>query len=574
MRADERVRSFESTIDDWAKYLSLFRSYPDLFIDFVLPTDSKFELLLFQRIMLRVMFRYRKTFLTYTRGSSKSFTQILGKYIECILYPNAKIMITAPQKQMAAQIAQQNIEAIWGFMPILKNELKEKGIKFEKDYTKLFFRNGSVLDVVANSESSRGLRRTGLSVEEVIHERFDEESFNTVILPIMANTRYSPLGGEDPYELHKKVTIVTTAGTKQSFAFNLLKEYMYDMVKYNPKTDPPEKSAYIIGSSYEMATKYETKSGFKLLSLSYINDLKESPNFNPISFLREYGSVWSGSSENSLVDLETFRKARVLDKAEEKAVKDKNVEYVLSYDVARSEGNANAQSALVVIKITPKGDGTYTKHVVNIYTFEGSHFRQQAIFLKQKVNDFRARVLVVDANGLGQGLVDQLVLEVDSNPPYEVVNDERYIKYKTANSIPMVFAIKSQSKDTKASDIHNLFIQWMANNQVKFLESESQAKGRLVSSKKDVESFTELLRPFVMTDFLQEEIMNLDYKQSGNNTEVRQVSKSIQKDRFSALEYGLFWIYLEEKRNLTLREEDIGDIESFFMGRKARTTIR
>lgn len=66
------------------------------------------------------------------------------------------------------------------------------------------------------------------------------------------------------------------------------------------------------------------------------------------------------------------------------------------------EGNQNAQSALVVIKLTPRGDGTYSKHVVNIYTFEGSHFREQALFLKQKVNDFRARILVIDGNGLGE----------------------------------------------------------------------------------------------------------------------------------------------------------------------------
>jgi hypothetical protein len=522
---------------------------PDLFVDFILPEDSQFKLMLYQRMMLRVMFRYRKTFLTYTRGSSKSFTQILGKYIECILYPNSKIMITAPQKQMASSIAQQNIESIWTFIPILKNEVRQ--IRFEKDYTKLIFHNGSVLDVVANNESSRGLRRTGLSVEEIIHERFDEENFNTVILPIMANNRFPSCGGEDPYELHKKITIVTTAGTKQSFAFNLLKEYLYDMVS--------GKSAYIMGSGYELATS------FGLLSLDYINDMKESDNFNPISFQREMGSIWTGSSENSLVDLETFRKARVLKEAEDKAVSDKNIEYVLSYDVARAEGSMNAQSALVVIKLIPKGDGTYSKHVVNIYTFEGTHFREQALFLKQKVNDFRARMLVVDANGLGQGLIDQLVLEIDSNPPYEVVNDDRYKKYKTANSIPIIYAIKSQSKETNESDMNSLFMRWVGNNQVKFLESESQAKARF--KNKDQSKLAEYLRPYTMTDFLQEEIMNLEYKASGHRIEVKQISKSIQKDRFSALKYGLFYVYLLEQKNKTEREQNIGDISAFFMGR-------
>jgi hypothetical protein len=552
---EDRRRSFESVIEDWRKYISLWRSYPDLFIDFITPPDSSFKLFLYQRFMLRVMFRYRKTFLTYTRGTAKSFTEILGKYIECILYPNSKIMITAPQKQMASNIAQQNIENIWNFLPILKNEVRKE--KFERDYTRLIFHNNSVLDVVANNESSRGLRRTGLAVEEIIHEKFDEENFNTVILPIMANNRYPACGGEDPYELHKKITVVTTAGTKQSFAFNLLKEYLYDMVN--------GKSAYIMGAGYELATS------FGLLSLDYINDMKESENFNPLSFQREMESVWTGSSENSLIDLETFRKARVLKEAEEKAVSDKSIEYVLAYDVARSEGSANAQSALVVIKLIPKGDGTYSKHVVNIYTFEGTHFREQALFIKQKVNDFRARMVVVDGNGLGKGLIDFLVLEIDSNPPYEVVNDDRYKKFKTANSVPLVYVISSQSRETNASDIHNLFIRWINDNQVKFLESESQAKARF--KNKDESKLAEYLRPYTMTDFLQEEIMNLEYKQSGHRTEVRQISKTIGKDRFSALEYGLFYVYQLEKKNKTEREESLGDISSFFMGRGARHFI-
>jgi hypothetical protein len=234
------------------------------------------------------------------------------------------------------------------------------------------------------------------------------------------------------------------------------------------------------------------------------------------------------------------------------------------------EGNANAQSALVVLKLIPRGDGTYSKHVVNIYTMAGVHFREQALFLKQKVNDFRASMLVVDGNGLGQGLIDQLILEIDDSPPYEVVNDDRYKKFKTENSIPMIYVIKSQSKETNASDIHNLFIRWISNNQVKFLESESQAKARF-RGKED--KLSDYLRPYIMTDFLQEEIMNLEYKQSGHRTEVRRISSQIQKDMFSALEYGLFYVYQMEQRNKVQREQNLGDISAFFMGRGVRKFI-
>lgn len=377
-------KTIDATIDDWRKYLSLFRSYPDLFIDFILPKESIFQLFFFQRVILRIMLRYRRTYFTLTRGASKSFLQILAKIIECILYPNIKIALTAPQKNMATGIAQQTINAIWEFIPALRAEVRS--FHFGDNNTKLIFWNGAVFDIVINNPSSRGLRKHGVAVEEIVHEGFDEDSFNEVIIPTMAHSRTPACGGKDPYELRSKISIATTAGTKQSFAYELLMEYLRDMVQ--------GKSAFILGSSYEMPV------AFDLLDLGDINARKESPTFNPVAFLREYGSVWSGSSDKSLVDLETFREARILKVAEHKAVKDKNSEYVLAYDVARSTGGA--QSALVVIKITPKEDGTFSKHVVNIFSLQGTHFKEQAKFVKQKVVDFRARVLVIDANGLGK----------------------------------------------------------------------------------------------------------------------------------------------------------------------------
>lgn len=156
--------------------------------------------------------------------------------------------------------------------------------------------------------------------------------------------------------------------------------------------------------------------------------------------------------------------------------------------------------------------------------------------------------------------------DLDANPPYSVINDKIYDKYKTPESVPMIYSIKSQRANQRASDIHDIFFRWVGNKQVKFLHSESEAKGNYKGAK---ESEVEYLRPFTMTDLLQEEVMNLEYKQSGNNTEVTQVSRAIQKDKFSALEYGLFWIYLEEKENVVRNKNSTSDASMFFMGRGA-----
>lgn len=316
------------------------------------------------------------------------------------------------------------------------------------------------------------------------------------------------------------------------------------------------KSAFSIGSGYELPCLHNQ------LDINFVMEQKESPTFNVHTFLREYESVWTGTNEDSLVSLDDLNKCRTLTVAEHKAT-DKNAEYILAFDVSRAEGNSNANSALSVIKAIPRGDSTYQKHLVNLYSFEGTHFLEQALFLKKKVRDFNARILIIDANGMGAGLVDQLILDIDENPPYSVVNDSRYDKFKTQDSIPMVYALIQQGKN---SDIHNVFMQTISNNKVKMLKSASSMRNEIMqkNKKSSMENVEKELLPFVMTDVLCEEIMNLQYKQSGNRTEVKQVSRSINKDKFSSFEYGLYWIYLEEKKNKVKRDEFINPNQFFF----------
>ena len=52
------IRNVEDMLPDFAYMLSYFQTYPDRFIDYVLPEDSKFELYPFQRIYLRILARY------------------------------------------------------------------------------------------------------------------------------------------------------------------------------------------------------------------------------------------------------------------------------------------------------------------------------------------------------------------------------------------------------------------------------------------------------------------------------------------------------------------------------------
>jgi hypothetical protein len=187
---------------------------------------------------------------------------------------------------------------------------------------------------------------------------------------------------------------------------------------------------------------------------------------------------------------------------------------------------------------------------------EGQHDTWQAKFLKQKVTEYKARILVLDVNGLGSGVCDQLILDLnDGNPPYKVVNDEKgtWSKYELDEGIPMVFAVRAQAKDTRNSDMINHFMQAFNKISVGLLKTPHEGikdlEKKLKRRIKDSEELLNCEIPYILTNNLCEEILNLTYKQAGNETKVERVSRAIPKDKFSSLLYGLYWIYLEEKKN-------------------------
>lgn len=547
---------FEKVKPHFKKMLSYYREYPDKFLDMLRSPDALFGLTPFQRVYLRALIRYKKAGIVATRGTSKTYVHVLAKYVKCILYANDHEAIAMPTKNQSSKVTQEKITEIWRDYPALKNEVRE--FSFQKDYVKIVFKNGSTLDTLTVGESSRGLRANGIGLEEIVDPRMDRDTINEVILPILAQPRRTK-HGIDPEEISLTQDYVTTASHKQSYAYEKFKEIYDEMIT--------GKNSILLISSYEMAVRFGT------LRLEEVQEKMESATYSPLSFDREMRSIFTGSSESSLVSSEDINNARILETPETIGSKKKDGSlYVLAYDVARSEGNQNAQSSLAIIKAIPRGDGSYTRHVVNIFTMEGSHFKNQALFLKQKVEEFKASILVVDSNGLGKGVVDYLVTEIDENPPYSVVNDDRYNGYRTPESIPMLFLVSSQAKETKNADIVNRFMTSVKIGDIKLLKSESLARS-LTKEREDSNKLVDFLLPFIQTDRLVDEIMNLEYIQKGNTTTVKQVSNSIEKDRYSALAYGNFYVYLLEQKDKRKKGNINSDATKFFSMKKAKFDV-
>jgi hypothetical protein len=555
-RKQSSLSSYEDVKNEFKKALAYFRQKPDAFLDFIKTENTRFKITPFQRVYLRAFFRNKKVGVVGSRGISKTYIHVLANYLKCIMYPNAHLCLAMPTKTQSAKVVEEKINEFWTDYPLLKNELVLESCKFQKDYIKLVFRNGSTLDTLTIGESSRGLRANGIGLEEIVDERMDRETINNVILPILAQSRMTK-HGVDPNEHSKTQAYVTTASHKQSYCYEKFMELFREMIEGKP--------TIVLGTSFEMGTRFGT------LDIDDVNEKLDSETYSPLSFDREYRGIFTGSSEKSLVSMEDLSKCRTLDYAEFKAdKKNKEAMYVLSYDIARAEGKKSANSSLSVFKIVPRGDGTYQKFLVNMYTMKGSPYHEQALFLKRKVVEYSASVLCLDHNGIGSAVTDILVTEIDENPPYSVINDNSYDKYKKQNSVPMLFLVKAQSKQTKNADMINIFMSTIANKGVKMLKSETNA--RSIIKEKDASKLTELLLPYIQIDLMCEEIMNLEWLSTSTGATVKQVSKGIDKDRYSSFMYGLYYIYLLEQENKQRKRETF-NVTSFFQVKKPKHKV-
>ena len=534
--------------------ISFYREYPDLLVDFMKGPDSSFNFYFYQRIFLRVVMRHRYVYATFPRAYSKSFLSMMVLMLRCILYPNSHLFVTTGGKEQAAKI-----DEICKLIPALNNEINwNRGVsKKSKNDVKYIFKNGSVIDILAARESSRGQRRTGGLMEECV--LIDQTALNEIIIPTTNVTRLLPDGSRNDSEVVNKSQIyITTAGWKNSFAYDRLIELMIQSL-----VDPEE--VMIMGGTYETPVKEG------LLSEDFVEELKLQGTFSEDSFDREYRSLWSGDAENAFFSAEKFDKHRVLNlpEYEYSGKSAKSAYYVLGVDVGRFK----CTTEICVFKVTPQPQGASHKNLVNIYTYEAEDFEEQAIKIKKLFYKYHARIVSIDANGVGAGLIDfmtkaQDTPEGDYLPPFGVAGGtsedavEPYKKIKGGDvEEDAMYLIKANASiNTEAYSYSKV---QMFSGKVRFLIDEAQAKTKLMETKKGQAMTTDqrndYLRPFVLTTSLKNQMLNLIEDNEGINIILKQDSKTIPKDKFSAFIYGLYYIKQEEDRLKKRKKRNISD---------------
>jgi hypothetical protein len=464
-------------------------------------------------------------------------------------------------KEQAASITCAKIDEICQLIPALANEINfDRGAsKKSKNDVKYIFKNGSVIDVLAAKESSRGQRRTGGLMEECV--LIDQTALNEIVIPTTNVTRLLPDGTRNNTEVVNKSQIyITTAGWRSSFAYSKLIELLIMSL-----IEPDE--VMIMGGTYE------TPVVEGLLDEDFVDQLKSNGTYAEDSFDREYRSIWSGDAVNAFFSSDNFDKYRVLlqPEYEHSGRSSKSAYYILGVDV----GRLACTTEVSVIKVTPQPTGPFLKSIVNLYTLEAEHFEDQAIEIKKIYYKYKARTIALDANGIGAGFVDFLTRgQIDPEtgeelPPFGVEGgtaEDATDPYKKIKGVGVendaLFLIKANAPLN--TEMYSYTKVQMLSGKVKFLQDEASAKAKLMETKLGQNMSTAqretYLKPFVLTTALKSQMMNLVEENEGVNIILKPDSKSIKHDKFSALIYGLYYIKKEEESRNRKRKFSIKDL--------------
>ena len=351
-------------------------------------------------------------------------------------------------------------------------------------------------------------------------------------------------GRSDPNEVLNQSTIyITSAGYKNTFAYEKLLLFLRESIAR------PEESI-ILGGTWRLPVLEG------LQPKTFIKDLQMDGTYNEASFDREFNSKWAGAVEGAFFDMDKFARQRVLELAEYRysGRSNKDAYYVLGIDVGRK----GCTTEVCVCKVTPAPIGLPVKEIVNLYSFDEEHFGLQAIKIKRIFRDYKCRVAVVDGNGLGIGLVDFLVMDQFDPDTGEqlgnlgVVNDDEgfYRKFENENTTRHAMYIM-KATNTINSELYAYTQNQLLSGKLQFLIDDNLAKSKL-EGQAQIKSMTrarrnDYLQPYVMTSILREQMANLMEEHEGALIILKQASRTIKKDKFSALIYALYWPKHEEE---------------------------
>ena len=526
-------------VDSVVTLINFFRWYPDYFADLLRDPYAKYQLELPQRVMLRILARYRNVYITAVRGATKTYLIVLSAMIEGILFPGQKTRYCAPNQKQAAALATKAFHEIEKSYPIITNMWSIKN-----DRNDMFQIQIPSTGSEFTMYTTRGDTTGAVIGEECGQEGeypFPIDDFIVNILPTVRDNRM--INQQiDKIHVNLKHQYIGNATTKLHQAYTKLRHDCLTSMLF----DADKFEGFALDFSW--ITAYICN----LRDTVYIKDQKRQ--LAPLNWLREMCALYTGTNENSLVTDEVLARCRKLLAMEDKHCGDNKVIYIVSHDVSYEDGARNAKCADVVVKLTQYQAVThrdkYKKQVVwaDSYPPPATAFLQaqklKSLWLKFCKNGAEATYLVVDAQAYGREVVEELMKpSKDGTPNLCCYNHMRYKELEQPHALPVIYPLKAGTKGTV--DEEGAMLQYA---QVEFeqgnvelltpsvLEGIEQYKRR--HNIKDSLGDARIALPYKKTEELCQQIQNLMLKTSGTTLKEERKSNSIQRDIWSSLKYA------------------------------------
>ena len=555
------------------KWTAFYRANPHRFcIDYLGMT----WMATFQQILINVFFMFNYTMVIASRGMGKSQIVAAALCAYCILYPGTQVVIAAGVRSQSLNVLNKIMDEFYPKSQNLQNEIASSKVIPSEAYIK--FKNGSIIKVVTAKDSSRSARAHIVLVDEFVQVK--ETIITKVLRKFKAGQRRPDFFDKPKYtdknEPHPSDWVyVPKEPNREIYISSAYYKYHYSWAKFNAfyKSMIKGESYFVCGFPYQLPVS----AGY--YPLSQIQEEMQEDNFDSVSWSMEMDSLFFGESTSaffSFKDVSTQRKLilPVYPKPYYAILGDPKIKYqkkrlgeirLLGIDVATQGGSKNDATAISLLQMLPTNYG-YSRSATYMETIDGGHGQDQAIRIRQLFDDLDCDFVVIDCNGVGLSVFDELSQDQYDNErkilyeAWSCINDEAMAaRCRNPDAPKIMYSVKATAQFN--SDAAVYLRDCMRRGKIRFLTDEADGKEWLNGSKYyqnlAVEDQVIFEAPFYQISAFVNEIVNLDYTLLNDKIKVKERSGA-RKDRYSSILYANF-IAGEIEREHRNMEQEYGD---------------
>jgi len=561
---------YERIMEGLGAWISYYRANP---VRFLIDYFGMEWIRPFQQVMIMFMFRSNYLMTIASRGMGKSMIVAAFLCAYCTLYPGTKVCIAAGQRGQSINVLLKIVEEFMPQSPNLRNEILKTNTSPSEGY--IYWKNGSVIKVVTARDSARSARAHIIIMDEF--RLIDKSVVDKVLRKFKAGQRrpnfYNKPEYDDKVEANKikypkepnKEIYLSSAYYKYHWSWAKFKAFFKSMIK--------GESYMVFGFPYQLpvAEGYYPE--------EQIREEMQEDDFDSIAWSMEMDSLFWGSSEKAFFNFDYIDRVRRISKAlypkpyyallndpKYKYEPKRNGEIrLLAMDIATQGGAKNDATCFVVMQLIPTLSNQYIRNVVYLTTLDGGHTFDQALTARRLFDDFDCDYIIVDTNGVGVGVFDNLVIDqVDDErnivyPAWSCINDEKMAeRCKEPEAEKLIYSIKATAQFN--SDAAVYLRDCIQRGKVRLLINEIEANEQLNKSKQYqsllVDDQVMFQEPYYQTTAMIQEMVNLDYTTVNGKIKVVEAS-GMRKDRYSAISYANY-IATELERDIKAAADEYG----------------